>query len=858
MGKSKSLVIVESPAKIKTLKKILGKEFIFESSVGHVRDLPKKGFGIDTENNFEPEYEILPDKKQVIQKIVASAKKCSVVYLSPDPDREGEAIAWHVASILPKGTNICRVTFNSITKEAVLKALEEPREIDYPLVNAQQARRLLDRIVGYKISPILARRIQRGKRGPGEGSLSAGRVQSVALKLVVDREKEIEEFIPVEYWNIAATFAISAEDKNFSAHLYSVKGRRVEKEAIPGKDVFLIENQKDAEAVVVDLREASYVVSKVEKKEKRRNPVPPFITSTLQQEASRHYGYSSSRTMGIAQGLYEGVDMGNEGMEGLITYMRTDSVRVSPEALRDVRDYIRGTYGEEYLPETPRQYVSKKSAQDAHEAIRPTNLAHPPEKVKEFLNEDQNRLYLLIWRRFVASQMNPAIYDTVSADIEASNDFLLRATGSVMKFQGFLSAYEEKLDEEEGKEKDRILPPLEKGQIPSLLEVSHDQAFTRPPPRYSEASLVKELEKSGVGRPSTYATIMNKIQSREYTLKENRRLKPTELGKVIAQMLETSFKQIMDIGFTASMEDQLELVATDAKDWRELIKEFWLDFIPTVEIAEKEAFVPKIMTDIDCPTCGEKLQKIWARNKYFYGCSAYPDCSYTTTEEEINFNKEEYEENFNWEQPCPICSKAMKVRHGRYGCFLGCSTYPDCKGIINVPKKGEVVIPLEDLPSCPAKGCPGRIIPKKSRFGKTFFSCSTFPDCNVIVNDIDDLKSKYEDHPRTAYVKKVRGKKQSAAAKKKAKKTKKTRKASKMPPSVLSPELAELVGSKEMPRTQVIKKVWEYIKANALQDPDNKRLIVPDEKLGAILGKDAIDMFKMVGVISKHIKKIEK
>lgn len=850
----KSLIIVESPAKIKTLKKFLGDEYVFESSLGHIRDLPQKGFGIDIENDFEPQYEVLAEKKQVIDKIIKTAKSCSTVYLSPDPDREGEAIAWHIASLLPKTTKIQRATFNSITKEAVLKALNEPRSINISLVNAQQARRLLDRIVGYKISPILARRIQRGKRGSGESSLSAGRVQSVALKLVVDREEEIETFKPVEYWNIEALLQTKKEKHEIKAYLHSVEGKRIEKESIPGKDVYLVDNKEKADALTQKIQNTEYTVNKVERKEKRRNPVPPFITSTLQQEANRHYGFSSAKTMMIAQGLYEGVDMKNEGMEGLITYMRTDSVRVSSEALSEVRQHIENHFGEKFLSEKPRVFTSKKSAQDAHEAIRPTNFQHPPDKLKPFLSEDQYRLYSLVWKRFIASQMAPAVYDTISADITTDNNLLLRATGSIMKFQGFLATYEEMQDEEELNREDKILPPLEEGQSLTFHDVSAEQSFTRPPPRYSEASLVKELERSGIGRPSTYSTIMNKIQSREYTVKESRKLRPTELGKVIAQMLENNFKQIMDIGFTAQMEDLLEQIAENHKDWKELIREFWKDFIPTVDIAEKEAFVPKIMTDIDCPNCSAKLQKIWARNKYFYGCSAYPECTYTTTEEELSFDKEDYENDFNWQQPCPICSKEMKIRHGRYGCFLGCGDYPKCKGIINVPKKGENNIPPEKLPMCPAIDCPGKIIPKKSRFGKIFFSCSTFPECNVIVNEIEELKEKYQDYPRTPYEKKTKGRKKTTKSKGKEKKKKRTSR--NMPPSPLSPELAEMLGVSELPRTQVIKKIWEYIKSKDLQDPDNKRRILPDEQLGKILGsQEPVDMFKMTGIISKHIKK---
>lgn len=863
----KSLIIVESPAKIKTLKKFLGPEFLFESSVGHIRDLPEREFGIDIEHDFEPKYTIMPDKKDVIDKLIKAAKQCDTVYLSPDPDREGEAIAWHIKEILPPKTNIKRVSFHSITKDAVLKALKEPRNIDIGLVNAQQARRLLDRIVGYKISPILNRRIQRGK----DSFVSAGRVQSVALKLVVDREKEIEAFKPVEYWNLGAIFKTEEEERSFRASLYSVDGKRFEKEAVEGKDVLLISNKESADQVLARLKQEPYIVSSVERKEKRRNPVPPFITSTLQQEASRHYGFSSAKTMNVAQGLYEGVDLGNEGAEGLITYMRTDSVRIAPEALTDARKFILETYGESFLPSEAKQYSSQKSAQDAHEGIRPTNLMHPPEAIQSYLTREQFMLYQLIWRRFISSQMVPAVYDTISADISADKGVILRATGSVMKFAGFLAVYEEKEDDENKDEESKTLPNIQEGQQLKLLDLISEQAFTRPPPRFTEASLVKELEKLGIGRPSTYASIMNKIQGREYTVKESSRLKPTEIGRVIIELLERSFQQIMNVKFTALMEDNLELVAENRKDWKELLREFWVEFFPTLETAEKEAFVPKVMTDLDCPTCGSKLQKIWYKSKYFYGCSRYPDCSYSAQIEEISFNREDYAETFDWDQKCPKCSKDMKVRHGRFGAFLGCTGYPDCKGIINIPKKGEVIIPDQDLPECPAIDCPGHLTARKSRYGKTFYSCSTFPECDVIVNSLEDIGTKYPDHPRTAYKK---APKKGKAAKEKAGKPKapkektaksKTTKATtapkektprNQPKNKLSPDLSKLLGETELSRGEMTKKLWDYIKANNLQDPANKRLIKPDAPLANIFGsKEPVDMFKLAGILNKHIVK---
>lgn len=834
---SKYLVIVESPAKMKTLKKFLGPKFALESSVGHIRDLPQKGLGIDIENDFEPEYITLPDKKDVIKKIKDSAKKSEIVYLAPDPDREGEAIAWHIAQILPKKQTIKRISFHSITKQAVLDALEHPRSINQHLVDAQQARRLLDRIVGYKISPLLTRKVRRGKKG-----ISAGRVQSVALKLVVEREKEIDAHIPVEYWNILIRVKTQEEQKIFEATLHSVDGKKLEKEQTGKKDVFLLQNEENALKLLDEINASCFIVKKVTKKEKKRHPVPPFITSTLQQEAARHFGYTASRTMGIAQSLYEGVDLGKKGTEGLITYMRTDSVIIANEALKAARSYIKETFSHSYLPDKPVVYSSKKSAQEAHEAIRPTNLDHTPEEVKNSLDPDQYKLYSLIWKRFIASQMKPAVYDTVSCDIETEKKVLFRATGAAIKFKGFLAVYEEKqdLNEEEASKTsgiDKLLPHLEEGQTLDLEQATCTQAFTKPKPRFTEASLVKELEKCGIGRPSTYASIMNKIQSREYTTKEKGTLKPTELGKIIAQMLEENFTSIMDIGFTAKMEDALEAIAEKDEPWKELIRTFWKDFFPLVEKAEKEATVPKILTDLDCPKCGHKIQKIWAKDKYFYGCSNYPDCDYTTPIEALSFRKEDYAEGFDWEQKCPECKADMTIRYGKFGAFLGCSKYPDCKGIVNIPKKGEEIISHQDAPKCPAIGCEGKILPRKSRFGKTFYSCSTFPNCDVIVNQLDDLEKKYPNHERTAYKKKS-GKGGFGGKQK------------------LSKELSALLEEKELSRAEATKKIWQYIKAHNLQDPDNKRRIVPDEKMAKVFGsKEPIDMMQIPRILSNHMGK---
>lgn len=849
---NKSLVIVESPTKIKTLKKFLPKNFIIESSVGHIIDLPKKGFGIDPEHDFEPTYQVLPDKKDVVNNLKKSAKGVDVIYLAPDPDREGEAIAWHIASIFPKTSNIQRITFNEITKEAVLNSLKHPRKIDLDLVHAQQARRLLDRIVGYKISPILQRRVQRGR----DGFLSAGRVQSVALKLVVDREKEIEGFTPVEYWQISALLDVD-QHHSFYSSLYSIDGKRIEKEQTK-QNTTTIPDKETAEKICSELNSSTFKVKKIEAKEKKRHPVPPFITSTLQQEASRHHSFSATRTMRAAQNLYEGIDLGEMGSDGLITYMRTDSVRIAPEAIGQGRSFIENHYGQKFLPTEGKQYQTKSSAQDAHECIRPTHIHLTPDKVKKYLPPDEFKLYSLIWKRFLASQMNPAIYDTVTCDIETNSNMLLRSTGSIMKFQGFLILYQEMkdLDETENSNQEGILPPLKENQSLDLNKIESKQSFTKPPARYTEATLIKALESSGIGRPSTYATIMSKIQSREYTIKEKQHLKPTELGKVACQMLEDNFKMVMDIGFTANMEDDLDKIAENKINWKDYLKTFWKDFIPLVELAEKEAFVPKVQTDLKCPKCGSFLNKVWSRNKYFYGCSNYPECDFTSSVEALEFNKDDYAENFDWNQPCPKCGGEMIVRHGRFGTFLGCSNYPKCRGIVNVPKKGEAL--PEELPDCPAIGCPGKLSAKKTRFGKTFYACSTYPDCDVIGNSPDQILEKYSNHPRTkAPEKKKKTTKKSETTEKSTKKKKTTsKKKVEQKTYDLSKELSAIVGTTHLSRQEVVKKVWEYIKKHNLQDEKDKKNIIPDKNLAKVFGSnEPIKMTQLLSKLSRHIKK---
>lgn len=838
----KALIIVESPAKIKTLKKFLGSEYSFESSIGHIRDLPPKKFGIDLENDFVPEYEILEGKKKVVAALKKAAKQAEVVYLSPDPDREGEAIAWHISEILPKGTKYKRITFNEYTKDAVKNALKHPRGINMDLVDAQQARRFLDRIVGYKISPILHQKIRRSMH-----NLSAGRVQSAALKIVVDRERAIDAFIPIEYWNLFSHLLKGKE--TLVSTLYSVNEQKVEREESEKKKVFVIDREKIAKKVRNALDKSTYTIAKIDKKERIRKPSPPFITSTLQQEASRHHRFSSKKTMMLAQNLYEGMDVGN-GEEGLITYMRTDSVRVSKEASDICRPHISILYGDQYLPKTIPTYGSKKAAQDAHEAIRPTNFENSPDKIQKFLTPDQHKLYTLIWRRFFASQMNNAIYDTVAVIIDAEpkghddttiENMIVKLTGSVIKFKGFLSVYEEKRDDDE-KDSDTILPPLTVGEKLDLKKTEMTQSFTKPPARFTEASLVKELERSGIGRPATYSAIMNKIESRSYTVKEKGTLIPTDLGKIICQMLEENFENIMNIQFTAGMEETLDKIADHNTDWKSFLQKFWDKFKPEVEKAKKDAHVPKLPTDLDCPKCKKnKLMKVFANDKYFYGCSGYPDCDYSAPlEDEKEIDKSEYADDFDWEQKCPKCGGEMKTRTSRFGLFLGCAAYPECKTIVNIPKKGEVQI--KDLPPCPAIGCDGNLTQRKSRYGKTFFSCSNYPDCNVIANSVEEVAEKYKDHKKTPYERK--GGKKATGSKRSS------------PFLKVSKALKAIVGEKELTRGEITKKLWAYIKEHKLQDEKNKRLIVPDKKFEAFFGnKEPLDMMQLARCISNNIVK---
>lgn len=651
---AKSLIIVESPAKTRTLRNFLGSGYDIEASMGHVRDLPKSKLGVDVENSFEPQYIPIPERREVIKKLKAAAKKADTVYLASDPDREGEAIAWHLKETLGLD-NAKRIRFNEITASAVKEALEDANEINNGLVNAQQARRVLDRLVGYKLSPLLWRKIKR--------NLSAGRVQSVAVRLICDRERDILAFVPVEYWSITALLTPTDKEHLFSAKLVSRDGEKLE-----------IHNQQEADDLLKALEGARYVVKNVKKSQKRRNPAAPFITSTLQQEASRKLGFSARRTMTIAQQLYEGIELAAEGHVGLITYMRTDSTRVSKEAQDEARSYIQEQYGAEYMPDKPRQ-IKRKGSQDAHEAVRPTSVYRNPDKVKASLSSDQFRLYRLIWQRFLASQMSTAIFDVVSVDI-AAKDMIFRATGSTVKFQGFMKVYTEGKDDSAvvADEEQPPLPELSVDQVLDLRGITPDQHFTEPPPRFTEATLVRALEEKGIGRPSTYAAIISTIQDRKYVELLEKKFRPTELGFIVTDQLVKHFPDILSVEFTAGVEDKLDTVGEGKLDWVELLSDFYGPFEKDLEAAQENMERVKIEpkeSDVVCPNCGKK----------------------------------------------------MLVREGRFGEFLGCAGYPECKTAMPLTKSLDV--------KCPTCG-EGDLVEKKSRKGKVFYGCNRYPDCGFV------------------------------------------------------------------------------------------------------------------------------
>ena len=705
----KSLLIVESPTKVNTLKKIVGKDFIIKASVGHLKDLPKKKLGVDVDNGFAPEYITIRGKGKILQELKTAAKKCDMIYLAPDPDREGEAIAHHIGNEVARFTKgkIFRVTFNEITKKAVLDSLKNPTELNNNLVNAQQARRILDRLVGYKISPILWKKVHRG--------LSAGRVQSVALRIVCEREREIQAFKPKEYWSITLDLEGSQKPK-FQAKLFKIGDDKVE-----------ISNRAEVDVILKDLEGSELVLDDIVKKERKRNPSAPFITSTLQQEASRKLSFSPKKTMMLAQRLYEGISIGKKGTVGLITYMRTDSVRLSDQALNDVREYIPEKYGKEFLPEKPNSYKSKKSAQEAHEAIRPTDVRLEPNLIKDNLEKDMYRLYQLIWSRFVSCQMVPAILDTTQFDIKTGK-YLFRSNGSVLKFAGFMKVYVESQDDEkseeskpQGKGDDRLLPSLNKGEILKTNEILPEQHFTQPPPRFSEAMLVKELEEKGVGRPSTYAATISVIKDRDYIQNIERRLQPVELGFMINDLLVEYFPDIMTTEFTANMENQLDDIEGGKLEWVEALKTFYAPFKVDLEKAEEKMkdFKAQVEeTDEVCEKCNQPMIIKWGRFGKFMACSGYPDCK-NTRDLGDKGGADNGSKTDEVEGNCEKCDSPLIVKRGRFGKFIACSNYPECKftKAIGLGIK------------CPEENCKGEIAARRSKKGRTFYGCTKYPDC---------------------------------------------------------------------------------------------------------------------------------
>lgn len=744
----KSLIIVESPSKAKTLHKYLGKNFVVKASVGHVKDLPEKRLGVDIDNGFQPEYVVIKGKDKFLAEIKKAAKDADKVYLASDPDREGEAIAWHIAQELEhpqagtrggrgkktgspaksagrssqqqaRRTNwLYRVLFNEITERAVRRALEHPGQIDLKKVNAQQARRILDRIVGYKISPLLWEKVRRG--------LSAGRVQSVAVRLVCEREQEIAAFVPKEYWSITAKLEAAAPPP-FEARL--VQFNREEAE---------LNNEGEAQAVLKALEGQDFIVQKVETKERKRNPVAPFITSRLQQEAAWKLRFSPKKTMMIAQQLYEGVELGKEGPVGLITYMRTDSTRIAAEALEEVRHHIADHFGRDYLPSQPVFYKSRKQAQEAHEAIRPAAVGRTPESVKAYLTRDQYLLYQLIWMRFVASQMRSALLDVTRVDIQAG-PALFRATGSVVKFPGFTILYTEAKEEilvavgkepsAEEEEEGRLLPTLAVGDHLKLRGLTPKQHFTQPPPRYTEALLIKELEEKGIGRPSTYAAILSTILERKYVEKMEGRLRPTELGKVVNGLLVEHFPDVLNVQFTAQMEDSLDHIEEGNKDWVEAVRAFYNPFSKRLEKAQTEMRDVKreeIPTEIICEKCERKMVIKWGRHGRFLACPGYPECKNTKEFVQEASGQVKVVEPVNGStEKCEKCGKPMIVKTSRFGKFLACSGYPECKNTKAITTGVK----------CPQPKCTGELTQKRTKRGRTFYACSRYPDCTFALWD---------------------------------------------------------------------------------------------------------------------------
>src|SRR5262245_7816005 len=730
---TKSLVVVESPSKAKTINKYLGRGYKVLASVGHIKDLPKKGIGIDFENDFEPTYEVIPGKEKVIKELKAAAKEAETIYVATDPDREGEAIGWHIKEELEgRGKSrktVRRVMFNEITKSAIQESFKHPTDIDENLVNAQQARRLLDRIVGYQVSPLLWDKVRRG--------LSAGRVQSVALRLVVEREREIQAFKSTEYWTITANLSAKLPPA-FDARLLRIDEKTV-KISDFGEDLkateIHIKDEKQAKDALAEIERQQFIVASVTTKEKKRNPVPPFITSKLQQEASRKLRFAVKKTMMIAQRLYEGIEIGDEGLVGLITYMRTDSTRVADSALAEVRDLISDQFGADYLPEKAVFYRSKKDAQDAHEAIRPTSSLRTPDSLARFLSKDELALYKLIWQRFVASQMMPALLDQTTIDISAGPRYLFRATGSVIKFNGFLAVYEEGKDEkdEEDEEQTHKLPLVEEGERLTLNKVLDEQHFTEPPPRYTEATLVKALEEKGIGRPSTYAAIMTVIQDREYVQRKEGRFFPTELGMIVNDLLVESFDDLFNVTYTAHMEEELDEIEDGKMGWTDALAEFYEKFKKDLEVAKlhmRDVKRQEMVTDEKCENCGSPMAKKFGRYGEFLACTNYPECKTTRDIPKVLDEAGEEAHAEAAEEICENCGKPMAMKRGRFGQFLACTGYPECKTTRKIQKGGKFAAPdvmLEE--ECPK--CGQQLVLKQGRFGP-FTACSNYPKCKYI------------------------------------------------------------------------------------------------------------------------------
>jgi len=696
----RSLVVVESPTKVKTIQKYLDSKYLVKASMGHVRDLPKSKLGVDEKKSFKPEYRVVPAKKKVLDELKKAASKAEALYIATDPDREGEAIGWHLAQELglPKAKTH-RILFNEITERAVRQAFQQPGKIDTNKVNAQQARRVLDRLVGYKLSPLLWEKVRRG--------LSAGRVQSVAVRLITERERQIQAFVPVEYWSLHARLTGQAPPE-FMATLREVRGEKAD-----------LPSESATREVMNTLEGREWTVKSVTRGERRRNPAAPFITSTLQQEAGRKLHFTAKKTMMLAQQLYEGIALGEEGEVGLITYMRTDAVRIAPEAQAEAREWVTQRLGAEYLPDKPPAYRAKKSAQEAHEAIRPSSVAREPKAIARFLRPDQLALYRLIWERFLASQMVPAVYDTVSADIEAG-PCLFRAQGSTLKFQGFMAVYVESREESEQgpeDENEAVVPPLTVGEVLKLLALEPKQHFTQPPPRFTEASLIKTLEEQGIGRPSTYAQILSTIQEREYVRRERGTLFPTELGMQVNDLLVPHFPEVMDVEFTAQLEESLDKIEEGDADWVDTVGSFYKQFSRDLKSAGKTMDNVKVglETGETCPDCGKPLLKKFGRFGSFLACSAYPDCKYT---KDLGGGREKPADEPT-DEVCPTCSKPMVIKRGRFGKFIACSGYPECK----------TTKPLTLGITCPEEGCGGQLVERRTKRGKTFYSCTNYPNC---------------------------------------------------------------------------------------------------------------------------------